>query len=99
MTSCIDNDFDIRVFDIVRAIPCGKVTTYGQIAVMLGYPGNARRVGRALSRAPEGVPCHRVVNAGGGFAPGFVEQKKLLMREGVVLKENGKVNFRLCAWK
>jgi methylated-DNA-protein-cysteine methyltransferase related protein len=51
----------------VRAIPRGRVATYGQIARLAGLGGQARRVGYALSALPAGsrVPWHRVVNAAG----------------------------------
>jgi len=85
-----------RVYDVVKKIPSGKVMTYGQIALYLGNPKYARRVARAMSHAPAALrlPCHRVVNAGGGTAPGWPEQRTLLAGEGVAFKENGCVDIR-----
>lgn len=58
-------DFEERVYTVVRQIPRGKVTTYGQIAYMIGFPKNARLVGATLkhSKRDQITPCHRVVNA------------------------------------
>ena len=55
--------FDAEVYSVVAQIPAGRVTTYGQIARLIGMPGYARRVGHALAAAPAGLPCHRVVNS------------------------------------
>ena len=57
--------FDAEVYSVVAQIPAGRVTTYGQIARLIGMPGYARRVGHALAAAPAGLPCHRVVNSAG----------------------------------
>ena len=59
--------FQHDVLSIVKAIPSGRVTTYGYIATLAGYPSHARMVGRILRYAPEAIslPCHRVVNAVG----------------------------------
>ena len=59
-------DFYKRVGITVRAVPEGKVATYGQIALLCGKPKNARQVGYALNRGLAGeVPAHRVVNSQG----------------------------------
>ena len=57
-------DFYNRVYDIVRTIPLGKVTTYGIIAEFLGAKSSSRLVGWALNAVMDRVdiPCHRVVN-------------------------------------
>ena len=62
--------FDRRVFEAVRAIPYGRVETYGDVAMAIGSPRAARAVGRALSRCPlfPAVPCHRVVLGADGFS-------------------------------
>jgi len=79
-----------RVWEAVRAVPRGRVTTYGAVAARLGVPRGARAVGwalRALSgRRARGVPWHRVVGAGGRISlpePGRSVQSRLLAREGV----------------
>ena len=98
--------FNESVYDIVRQIPCGRVTTYGQIARMIGRPRNARFVGFALHVNPEPgiIPCHRVVFKDGSLAPGFAfggedEQRRLLESEGVSFLPNGRVDMNRCAWK
>jgi methylated-DNA-protein-cysteine methyltransferase-like protein len=57
-------DFYSRVYDIVRSIPHGKVTTYGIIADFLGAKSSSRLVGWALNAVIDriDIPCHRVVN-------------------------------------
>ena len=87
-------DFFARVYDAVRAIPRGRVATYGQVAAYLGVPRGARAVGwalRALSPALErSVPWHRVVGAGGRISPragaGPFLQRKRLRNEGVAFR-------------
>lgn len=77
-----------QVYEIVKSIPKGQVMTYGQVARAVGTR-DGRRVGQALhaNKDPK-VPCHRVVFADGGLAPGYAfggadEQKKRLLAEGV----------------
>jgi methylated-DNA-protein-cysteine methyltransferase-like protein len=80
-----------RVYEAVRAIPRGRVATYGQVARLVGVPRGARAVGWALRaldpRRERGVPWHRVVGAGGRISPraggGPVLQRRRLQREGV----------------
>lgn len=82
-------NFFSQVYEIVRAVPKGKVTTYGHIATALGTK-DARRVGHALhaNPDPELTPCHRVVAKDGRLAPhyafgGSLEQYAKLIEEGV----------------
>lgn len=88
------------VYAVVAEIPRGKVISYGEIALLLGRPQNSRMVGRALRLVPEGLnlPCHRVVNAQGRTAPGWVEQKQLLLEEGVAFRKNGEVDLKSSKW-
>ena len=87
------NFFD-RVYAVVRAIPRGRVATYGQVAAMLGVPRGARAVGwalRALSPSAErSTPWHRVVGAGGRISlragPGPGLQRRRLRAEGVTFR-------------
>ena len=60
-------DFNRRLYEAARTIPAGRTLTYGELAVLLGEPGDARVVGEAMGRNPFAivVPCHRVVAAGG----------------------------------
>ena len=76
-------DFFEQVWALVQEIPCGSVTTYGELAKMLGHPGHSRLVGRAMRYAPDGLPCHRVVNSAGRCAPHWPQQPQLLRAEEV----------------
>ncbi len=80
-------DFDREVWRALRAIPAGKVRTYGEVARAIGSPRAARAVGNACGRNPVAivVPCHRVVAAGGigGFGAGLGVKRKLLALEGM----------------
>lgn len=86
--------FFARVYAAVRAIPRGRVATYGQVARLLGVPRGARAVGWALGalapREERRVPWHRVVGAGGrislrdGVGPAL--QRRRLRSEGVRFK-------------
>jgi methylated-DNA-[protein]-cysteine S-methyltransferase len=64
--------FDREVFEAVRWIPAGAVTSYGRLAQRVGRPGAARAVGGAVGRNPVGllIPCHRVI-AGDGTLGGY----------------------------
>lgn len=99
-TSHLDKNFNYKekVYEIVRKIPKGKVTTYGAIAQKLHM--SPRTVGTALHLNPyEGeVPCHRVVNRAGRLAPSYAFggeeiQRKLLKNEGVEFKKDGLVDL------
>lgn len=93
--------FGYDVLDIVSQIPRGRVTTYGDIASLAGWPSHARMVGRTLRYTPgaEKVPCHRVVNAVGRTAPGWALQRTLLEDEGVTFKANGHVDMQRHLWE
>lgn len=95
------NNFKSEVYALVKKIPNGKVTTYGQIALQLGKPRGARQVGWALHQNTQGsgVPCHRVVNRDGRLAPNFAfdgweEQKRRLDLEGVKFVDKMHVDLR-----
>ena len=87
------------VYEIVRAIPTGRVLTYGQIARLAGWPNHARLVGRIMKGASSaGTPCHRVLAANGRPSPTFPEQRALLEAEGVRFKANGCVDMKKYLW-
>jgi methylated-DNA-protein-cysteine methyltransferase related protein len=76
------------VYRLVKKIPRGRVTTYGEVARALRLPGGARAVGYALAATPRGrgIPWHRVVGAGGQIRVPeryAALQRKLLATEGV----------------
>lgn len=93
--------FGEDVLNIVSQIPRGRVTTYGQIAALAGWPSHSRMVGRTLRYAPRAVelPCHRVVNKEGRTAPGWSRQRLLLEAEGVTFKSNGHVDMQRFHWE
>ena len=106
--------FGEDVLNIVRQIPRGRVTTYGHIAALAGWPSHARMVGRTLRYscvpsvasdqrssvpAAESLPCHRVVNIAGRTAPGWSRQRTLLEEEGVTFKANGHVDMEKHLWE
>jgi methylated-DNA-protein-cysteine methyltransferase-like protein len=100
------NDFFQRVYKVVAMIPAGKVATYGQIAALLGNPLAARMVGEAVRRTPLDldIPCHRVVSRSGVLAPdhvfgGSTRQRGKLAGEGVIFKEDGRIDMRKSLWK
>lgn len=95
----VPEDFDAEVYALVAQLPAGRVVSYGQLARLLGMPGYARRVGRALAQAPAGTPCHRVVNSAGRTAPGWPQQRELLEAEGVGFRANGSVDMRRFSWE
>lgn len=75
----------LRIERAIRAIPLGKVSTYGGIAKMAGYPGAARLVARVLRRG-FGLPWQRVLGAGGQIkltGDSAIEQRLRLEAEGV----------------
>ncbi len=88
-----------KIYAAVRSIPEGSVSTYGRIASLAGYPGQARLVGYALHRGgDDAVPWHRVINFKGrisldtGTMAGNIQQA-LLEREGIVFNADGTVDL------
>ncbi len=87
-----DNPLFQEIWNVVAAIPRGRVSTYGAVARAAGLPGRARLVGRALRESPAELrlPWQRVVGAGGRIvfpssAPAHREQTRRLRAEGVVV--------------
>lgn len=93
-------EFRREVIEVVRAIPKGRVLTYGDVAWLVGWPNHSRFVGHALRGLSEtdGVPCHRVVSTSGRTAPCWPQQRALLEAEGVVFTRAGYVDMLLCHW-
>ena len=94
-----------RVYQLVRQVPPGRVTSYGAIARMLGHPRAARTVGWALHSLPEGsdVPWHRVINSQGRISTSCREhsadlQRALLEAEGVEFDAHGYVDWDRFGW-
>lgn len=97
--------FHARVYALVREVPEGRVTTYGDVAAGLGSPRVARHVGWALAALSDGdVPWHRVINASGrisskGDLVRAELQQRLLEAEGVGFDAAGRVDLRRLRWR
>ncbi|HBL74356.1 MAG: cysteine methyltransferase [Bacteroidetes bacterium GWF2_42_66] len=100
------SDFYQQVYEVVRQIPVGRVTSYGAIAAFLGSKQSSRMVGWAMNNAhsyPEYIPAHRVVNRNGlltgkhHFGAGNVMQE-LLENEGFVVEDDQILNFKENFW-
>lgn len=94
------------IYDIVRTIPKGRVTSYGAIAAAIGVKSGARMVGYAMNashNAKPKVPAHRVVNRNGlltgkhHFTPPE-KMEQLLKKEGVRVKDDKVVDFDKLFW-
>ncbi len=76
------------VYALLKTVPEGQVTTYGDLAKALGHPRAARAIGRIMNANPDPiiVPCHRVVASDGGiggYAYGTKVKKDILENEGL----------------
>lgn len=87
---------------MVSRVPPGRVTTYGDVAVMAGRPGAARAVGNILARANRsGLPYHRVIAAGGALG-GYSQlalKRALLAAEGIDVGPRRIRGFERLRWK
>jgi methylated-DNA-protein-cysteine methyltransferase related protein len=100
-----DSFFD-KVYEVVRHVPYGRVTSYGAIAEYLGTRGSARMVGWAMNASHTdtvSVPAHRVVNRAGLLTgkhhfggPRVMQQ--LLESEGIRVREDRVVDFEKLFW-
>lgn len=92
-------DFYERIYALVREIPWGCVTTYGQLGAMCGI-SDSRVVGEAMN-ASQGLPWQRVINSRGEIsikgATG-ARQRELLEQEGVEFDAHGRVDFEKYGW-
>lgn len=107
----IRSGFFDQVWMIVRQVPAGKVTTYGQVAKYIPQPAGmspqaflaqrARWVGGAMAECPNDVPWQRVINAQGQISvrKGADEQRRLLMKEGIVFDERERVDLKRFGWE
>jgi len=102
----MSDDFFKRVYEVVKLIPSGRVTSYGAIARYLGTTRSARMVGWAMNQSfaqPEMIPAHRVVNRNGlltgkHFFGGENIMQELLENEGIVIEDNKIINFAERFW-
>jgi len=92
----MEKSFNEKCYAILRRVPKGKVTTYGEIAKALNCKAY-RAVGNVMNKNPyaPSVPCHRVINSDGrlgGFASGIDKKIKMLKKEGVEIID-GKIDL------
>ena len=100
------SDFFQRVFEVVKQIPPGRVTSYGAIAKYLGTAGSARMVGWAMNAShshSEYVPAHRVVNRNGMLTgkhhfDNSNAMQELLENEGVKIVDDQIIGFKKHFW-
>ncbi len=92
------------ILQTVASIPQGKISSYGQVARLCGYPGYARFVGTVLKQLPKDttLPWHRVINGKGEIAfpidsEAYIRQHTLLTQEGIQF-ENNRVPMRIYGW-
>ncbi|EEX92726.1 hypothetical protein VIOR3934_15956 [Vibrio orientalis CIP 102891 = ATCC 33934] len=98
------DQFLMQIFAVIHQIPLGKVSTYGEIAKMAGYPGYARHVGKALGNLPSKskLPWFRVINSQGRISlkgEDLVRQREALIAEGIEVSNDGKVSLRKYRWQ
>lgn len=101
-----DNEFFTMVWEVVREIPFGRVTSYGAIAKYLGAARSSRMVGWAMNashRVTPIVPAHRVVNRNGmltgkHFFDTPFQMQELLESEGVKVENDKIVEFKERFW-
>lgn len=98
--------FREAVLQLVALVPRGAVATYGQIAMMAGYPRRPRQVGMVLKGLPEAteLPWHRIINAQGrvptrGRWWGAMVQIQRLREEGVEVDNEGKLELDRVRWR
>lgn len=101
----LETNFFERVYEVVKLIPIGRVTSYGAIAKKLGSAKSARMVGWAMNASHniEEVPAHRVVNRKGLLTgkhhfQGTNLMQQLLENEGIIIIENQIQNFENVFW-
>ena len=97
------SSFFLDVYEVVKLIPSGRVTSYGAIANYLGTKSSARMVGWALNGSfGQDIPAHRVVNRKGILTGkvyfGGNTMEELLKSEGIIIKGNQIENFEVVFW-
>ena len=102
----METSFFVKVYEVVKLIPYGRVTSYGAIARYLGSAGSSRMVGWAMNQShtydPQ-IPAHRVVNRNGQLtgkhhfgSPDIMQQ--LLESEGIKVVDDQIQAFQLYFW-
>ncbi len=98
-----DADFRKQVETLIAEVPKGQVTTYGDLAAMIGRPRASRMVGGVAHFGNSELPWHRLVNRFGGLASGFHGgrrvQEQLLENEGISCTNYVVDNFKEVRWR
>ncbi|MEZ3499759.1 MGMT family protein [Pantoea sp. KPR_PJ] len=99
-----NDSFQQRIWQIVAAIPYGKVATYGDVALLAGSPRAARQVGGVLRRLPPDsqLPWHRVINRHGAISlqgDDLLRQRDALASEGIEISDAGQVKLEAYRWR
>jgi len=101
----IPTEFSRDVIKIIKNIPSGKVLTYGRIAKLANNPQAARQVSWLLHSSTKkyNLPWHRVINSLGKISMKSFDdreyQKQLLEKEGVVFRDNYKIDLKKFLWE
>jgi methylated-DNA-protein-cysteine methyltransferase-like protein len=89
------------IFEVVRLIPEGRVTSYGAVAKAVGLKSGARMVGRAMFLSAGetlSVPVHRVVNSSGVIVNDSGHREKALLLEGIQVRNDKIIDFNKIFW-
>ncbi|MEM3647784.1 MAG: MGMT family protein [Thermoproteota archaeon] len=88
------------VYELLKQVPKGRITTYGALARAVGHPDSARAIGALMRSNPYAptVPCHRVVYSDGRLGgyegmKGLEKKARMLAREGIKVKNGRIVDF------
>ncbi|WP_295799145.1 MGMT family protein [uncultured Microbulbifer sp.] len=97
------NDATTRICLALSQVPAGRVVTYGELAMLAGYPRAARLVGQTLRKLPRDtkLPWHRVINAQGRISlpePAAQRQRERLAQEGVIAI-GGRIDLAKYLWR
>jgi methylated-DNA-protein-cysteine methyltransferase-like protein len=95
-----------EIYAVVRAIPRGRVATYGQVAMLAGIPRGHRRVARAMRVCPPGLPWQRVVGKKDARRAQIniqdpehaARQRALLLRDKVLFEADGAISLQRFGW-
>ena len=98
------DSFSSRVYQVIAAIPEGKIATYGTIARLASAPKAARQVGGVLFRLPKGskLPWYRVVNRLGKISlteGRYAKQKQKLLVEGIAFGKDDRIDLDVYGWQ
>jgi len=92
----------LRIYEVVQAVPVGYISTYGDIATIVGGGIDAWTIGQALNQVPKNdeasVPWQRIVNAQGGISTQGLLQRKLLEDEGIIFDTRDRIDLRRFRW-